>query len=167
MFVRGMALELLAAGRGRHEDAADMLKPVIDSWVSAGQRNIADILRASRVRSLIACGKLDDAREIVDLALEQLDAKVQGPRVATFLRESALIRLRQKDTKKAMTELSKARKLFANGGNRREEALTLHRIAHAALDEGNVKLATKRAKECLELANTIQHARAIALAREL
>lgn len=161
------AKALLAAGRGRHEEAADMLKPVIDSWASAGQRNIADVLRASRVRSLIACGKLDDAREIVDLALEQLDAKVQGPRVATFLRESALIRLRQKDTKKAMTELSKARKLFAKGGNRREEAITLHRIAHAALDEGNVKLATKRAKECLELANTIQHARAIALAREL
>ena len=161
------AKALLEAGRGHHEQASTMLIPVIETWEQVGQRNIADILRAQRVRSLIACNDLGRAHELVEEALERLDPKVEAPRVASFLRESALIRLRRKDAKKAMAELSQARKLFAAGGNRREEALTLYRIAHAAIDEGDVALATERVKEALALAKKIKHTRVIAQCREL
>jgi tetratricopeptide (TPR) repeat protein len=161
------AKALLEAGRGHHDVAADQLVAVIDAWQSAGQRNIADILRAQRVRSLIACNQIDKARDLVQEALTRLDAKTEAPRVAAFLRESALIRLRRKDVGKAMAELASARKLFAAGGNRREEALTLYRIAHAALEEGDTELAGERVNEALALARKIKHTRVIALCREL
>ena len=130
----------------------------------AGQWNIVDMLRAQQVRSLIACGRLDEAREIVDDALKRLDRKSAAPRVAAFLRESALIRLRRKEVDQAMAELAEACKLFSEGGNRREEALTLHRISHAAREEGDLELAKARAQEALELGRKIGHSRAIALA---
>jgi tetratricopeptide (TPR) repeat protein len=161
------AKALLEAGRGHHEQAAAMLVPVIENWETVGQRNLADLLRAQRVRSLIASNNLDKARSLVDEALARLDAKSAAPRVASFLRESALIRLRRKDAKKAMAELTQARKLFAKGGNRREEAVTLHRIARAALDEGDIPLATARCDEALALAKKIKHPRVIAQCREL
>ena len=44
------------------------------------------------------------------------------------------------DVRKAMAELAQARKLFARGGNRRAEAMTLHLIPHAALDEDDLEL---------------------------
>lgn len=158
---------MLEAGRGNHEAAVGILPRVIDLWVGAGQQAIADILRAQLVRSRVATGEVDGAQEIVDEALSRLDPNVAGPRVAMFRREAGLIRLRRKDSKGAQRDLSTARKLFAAGGNRREEVLTLHRLAHAALDLGNVPVAQKRAKEVLTLAREIKHERAIALAREL
>jgi tetratricopeptide (TPR) repeat protein len=161
------ARALLEAGRGRHKEASVMLERVVEVWNSAGQRAIADILRAQLVRSLIASNDLDKARGIVDTALERLDPKSAAPRVASFLRESALVRLRRKDVERAMQELAEARKLFAKGGNRREEALTLYRIAYAAFEEGDMQLATSRAKEALSLARKIKHPRVIALCREL
>ena len=158
---------MLDAGRGNHEDAIAVLPRVIDLWVGAGQQAIADILRAQLVRSRVALGDVDGAQKIVDEALGRLDPTIAGPRVAMFRREAGLIRLRNKDSKGALSELSKARKLFGAGGNRREEVLTLHRLAHAALDLGDVPAAQKRAKEVLTLAREIKHERAIALAREL
>lgn len=161
------AKALCEAGRGHHGPAATALARVVEAWDSAGQRAIADVLRAQQVRSLIASGRLDEARKIVDDALKRLDAKSAAPRVASFLRESALIRLRRKDVKTAMEELTEACKLFSKGGNRREEALTLYRIAHAAFEEGDEKLASERAADALALGRRIKHSRAIALAREL
>lgn len=161
------AKAMLEAGRGRHETAASMFPSVIELWESAGQHNIADVLRAHYVRSLIAQGRLDDARSTVDAALARLDEKTAAPRVGTFLRESALIRLRRRDVKKAMSELAQARKLFERGGNRREEALTLHRIGHAALEEGDFDLSRERANEAYALAKKIKHDRALALSTEL
>lgn len=161
------ARALLESGRGRHKEASSMLERVVDAWDAAGQRAIADVLRAQLVRSLIASNDLDKARKIVDAALERLDPSSAAPRVASFLRESALVRLRRKDVERAMTELAEARKLFAKGGNRREEALTLYRIAHAAFEEGDMELASSRAKEALTLARKIKHPRVIALCREL
>lgn len=161
------ARALLDAGRGHHREAASQLLRVVDAWEAAGQRAIADILRAQLVRSLIACGDIDQAEAMVRKTLKRLDANTAAPRVATFLRESALIRLRRKDIATAMEELSQARKLFGKGGNRREEALTLHRIAHAALDEGDFALAEERAQDALKLARSIKHQRAAALAREV
>ncbi len=161
------AKALVAAGRGRHREASSMLVRVIDAWDTAGQRAIADILRAQLVRSLIACGQIVPAEKLVTKTLARLDAKVAAPRVAALLRESALIRLRRKDVKKAMADFAQARKLFSQGGNRREEALTLHRIAHAALGEGDLELAEKTAAEALSLAKQIKHQRAYALAREV
>ncbi|MEZ4271518.1 MAG: hypothetical protein R3C68_08825 [Myxococcota bacterium] len=161
------ARALLEAGRGGHREAATALARVVEVWDAAGQRAIADVIRAQLVRSLIACGELDEAERIVTTALARLDPKTASPRVAAFLRESALIRLRRKDVKKAMQELGEARKLFAEGGNRREEALVVYRIAHAALEIGDVELAATNAKEVLSLAQKIKHTRAIGLAREL
>ncbi len=161
------AKALLEVGRGHHDTAAAMLARVIEVWQTSGARNITDILRAQRIRSLIACNELDKASEAVDEALARLDPKVEAPRVASFLRESALIRLRRKDVKRAMAELGQARRLFAKGGNRREEALTLYRIAHAALEEGDIELATASVKEASGLARKIKHTRVIALCREL
>ena len=84
-----------------------------------------------------------------------------------MLQERALIALRRQHVDAAMTDLAQARKLFAEGGLRRQEALTLHRIAHAALDEGNVELASERAQEASALAEAIHHARVVALCQEL
>lgn len=158
---------LLEAGRGHHEEAAKLLTRVVETWEAAGQRTIAGSLKAQLVRSLIACGKLDEAEAIVTRSLAELDPETNAPRVASLLRESALIRLRRHDPERALTELSRACQLFAKGGNRREEALTLHRIAHAALDEGKVDMAAAKASEAFALANEIKHARARALATEL
>ncbi|MBI5511767.1 MAG: hypothetical protein HY903_23675 [Deltaproteobacteria bacterium] len=161
------ARALLDAGRGKHLAAAEQLARVIEVWDSSAQRGVADILRAQEVRSLIAANELDRARTLVDAALKRLDVKTQAPRVAIFLRESALIRLRRKDVRHAMAELAEARKLFAKGGNRREEALTLYRIAHAALEEGDVPLADARAAEAMALAKKIKHTRVIAQCLDL
>lgn len=161
------ARSLLEAGRGNHEGAVAIYPQVVEMWDEAGQQNIADMVRAQQVRSLIALGRLEDAEAIVQEALGRLDPQSAAPRVAIFLRESALIRLRRKDVKRAMAELTQARKLLAGGGNRREEALTLYRIAHAALEEGDLGLARERAAEALALARKIKHTRAIALAVEL
>lgn len=161
------ARALLQAGRGHHEEAATSLPVVISEWREAGQGGVADLLRAQLVRSLIAIDRLDRAQELVNDALERLDPVVAAPRVATFLRESALLHLRRREPKEALDELSQARKLFAQGGNRREEALTLHRIAHAALEEGDLELAEKSATEALELGQRIKHNRAVALAQEV
>lgn len=158
---------LLEAGRGHHEQAANILSRVVDLWDSSGQKSTADVLRAQWVRSLIATGKLEEAHQIVQKALQRLDAKTAAPRVAIFLRESALIHLRRKEVKRAMDELAQARKYFAQGGNRREEVLTLYRIGHAALEDGDIKLASERAEEALALGKKIKHARAVALAKEL
>jgi tetratricopeptide (TPR) repeat protein len=161
------ARALLDAGRGKHQTAAEQLARVIEVWDSSAQKAVADILRAQEVRSLIAANNLDQARLLVDQALKRLDVNTQAPRVAMFLRESALIRLRRKDVKRAMEELTEARKLFARGGNRREEALTLYRIAHAAFEEGDIELAQARVDEADELAKKIKHARAIAQCMDL
>ena len=161
------ARAMLVAGKGQHGEAAPMFARVVDAWEMAGQRAIADVIRASQVRSLIASGQLDKAEDIVKSALARLTSKTASPRVASFLRESALIKLRRKQQKKAMADLEQARKLFGAGGNRREEALTLHRIAHAALWEGDLKLATSKAKEVISLAKKIKHDRALALGREI
>ncbi len=161
------ARALLDAGRGKHAAAAEQLARVIEVWDSAAQRALADILRAQQVRSLIAANELDSARTLVDAALKRLDVRTQAPRVAMFLRESALIRLRLKDVKAAMGELAQARKLFGKGGNRREEALTLYRIAHAAFEEGDLDLAQKSAQEALELGRKIKHARVVAQCLDL
>ncbi|MEO0459350.1 MAG: AAA family ATPase [Myxococcota bacterium] len=161
------AKTMLVAGRGHHEEAGRMFPQVIELWESAGQYSIADVLRANYVRSLIAMDRLDDARAEVDAALERLDEKTAAPRVATFLRESALIRLRRRDVKKAMSELTRARKLFQVGGNRREEAVTLNRIAHAALEEGDFDLSRERVAEANALATKIKHDSAIAMSTEL
>ncbi len=161
------AKALLAAGRGQHDEAIKALPAIISSWERVYHGAVADLLRAQYIRSLIAIGDLDAAREEIDSALKRSDPKTAAPRVAMFLRESAILRLRRKDGERAMKEFSRARTLFGKGGNRREEALTLHRIAHAAVDEGDLKLARKRADECLELAKQIKHARAIALAQEV
>ncbi|MBI3178831.1 MAG: hypothetical protein HYZ27_04180, partial [Deltaproteobacteria bacterium] len=120
------AKALLEFGRGRHRTAAEQLERVIEAWDGAGQHAIADVLRCQQIRALIASSDLDKARQLVDASLARLDAKTAAPRVASFLRESALIRLRRKEVARAMTELAQARKLFAQGGNRREEALTLY-----------------------------------------
>ncbi|MEE8408715.1 MAG: tetratricopeptide repeat protein, partial [Myxococcota bacterium] len=161
------ARALLEAGRGHHKEAAVMLERVVDLWDGSGQRAIADTLRAQLVRSLIASDNLEKARQIVDESLARLDDKTAAPRVASFLRESALIRLRNREVKRAMSELTQARKLFAKGGNRREEALTLYRIAHAAREQGDLDAAASHVKEALVLARKIKHARVIALCREL
>ncbi|MEO1482231.1 MAG: AAA family ATPase [Myxococcota bacterium] len=161
------AKAMLEAGRGQHESASRMFPQVIELWESAGQYNIADVLRAHHVRSLIAMNRLDDATAEVNSALDRLDEKTAAPRVGTFLRESALIRLRRREVKKAMGELAKARKLFQVGGNKREEALTLHRIAHAAFEEGDFDLSRERVKEAYALAKKIKHDRAIAMSTEL
>ena len=161
------ARALLEAGRGHHEAAAELLPRVIEAWELSGQRSIAAHLRAQLVRSLLAVGRIDDASRIVDAVLAEVDVKTQAPRAAAFLRESALLRLHRKDTRRAMAELAQACKLFAQGGNRREEAHTLYRIAHAALDEGDLALAKSRVAEALALARKIKHPRVEALAREL
>ncbi|MEK7706303.1 MAG: hypothetical protein AAB426_15185, partial [Myxococcota bacterium] len=161
------ARALLEAGRGQHDTAATALTSVVEMWEEAGQVATADTLRAQQVRSLIATGELPKAREIVDAALARLDARTAAPRVASFLRESALLHLRAKEVKEAMQELAQARKLFAAGGNRREEALTLYRIAHAALEEGDVELARARAREAVALARKIRHMRVLVLSREI
>ena len=161
------ARALLDAGRGKHQTAAEQLARVIEVWDSSAQKAVADILRAQEVRSLIAANNLDQARTLVDAALKRLDVKTQAPRVAMFLRESALIRLRRKDVRRAMEELTEARKLFATGGNRREEALTLYRIAHAAFEEGDIELAQARVDEAEELARKIKHARVMAQCQDL
>ncbi len=161
------AKALLEFGRGHHRVAAEQLERVIEAWDGAGQHAIADVLRCQQIRALIASSDLDKARELVDASLARLDPHTAAPRVASFLRESALIRLRRKEVARAMSELAQAQKLFAQGGNRREEALTIYRIAHAALDEGDVKLAASRAEDALALGRKIKHARVVALAREL
>jgi len=161
------ARALLEAGRGHHEVAVELLPKVIDAWDVSGQRAIAATLRSQLVRSLIAVGRIDEATRIVDEVLAEVDIKTQAPRAAAFLRESALLRLRRKDTKRAMAELGQACKLFAQGGNRREEAHTLYRIAHAALDEGDLALAKSSGDEALTLARKIKHPRVEALTREL
>jgi tetratricopeptide (TPR) repeat protein len=161
------ARALLEAGRGRHKEAASMLSRVVEAWDQSSQRNIADVLRAQQVRSLLASGEIEHAEKIVKDTLARLDPATAAPRVAIFLREGGIIKLRRKDHKRAMEELAQARKLFAKGGNRREEAMTLHRIAHAALEEGDLDVAQERADEALALARKIKHTRAIALAREL
>ena len=161
------AQALLEAGRGHHDKAAALLIRVVDTWEAAGGESMAGGLKAQLIRSLIACGKLDDAEATVVKALKGLDPEVHGARMGSLLRERALIHLRRGEPGKAMEELAQARALFAKGGNRREEALTLHRIAHAALDEGNIDLAAEKAAEALDLATKIKHARAKALAREL
>ncbi len=158
---------MIQSGRGQHDEAVRMFPQVIELWESAGQYSIADVLRSNYVRALTALDRLDDARAEVDAVLDRLDEKTAAPRVATFLRESALIRLRRREVKKAMSELAKARKLFQAGGNRREEALTLHRIAHAAFEEGDFDLSRERIKEAATLAKRIKHDRAIALSTEL
>lgn len=161
------ARALLEAGRGRHRIAADALDAVVRMWSKAGQHQIADYLRAQQVRSLIACDKIDEAEQIITSSLHRLDERVAAPRVATFLREQALIRLRRKEVPAALGDLSRARELFAKSHQRGEEALTLHRIARAAVEEGNLVLGEKSATEALELAHAIKHARAIALALEV
>ena len=158
---------VLEAGRGRHSTAVEELPEMIESWDAAGQNSIADILRSQLVRSLIASGDIGSAETIVGTALERLGEKTAGPRRAVFLRESALIRLRRHENELAMEELNKACKLFVKAGNRREEVLTLHRIAHAGLDQGDIELADERAKQALSLAKRIKHERAIALAKEV
>ncbi|MEE2962025.1 MAG: hypothetical protein VYA34_14920 [Myxococcota bacterium] len=157
----------LEAGRGKHREVCEGIGRVVEMWTSAGQQNIADILRAQWVRSLVVIGKVEKAQEIADAAMARLDPKISGPKVAVFKRESALIKLRQGQTNEALEELSAARALFNEGGNRREEVLTLHRLSHAALDLGDLELATKHSDEVLNLANEIKHERAIALAYEL
>ena len=62
--------------------------------------------------------------------------------------------------------LAQACKLFAQGGNRREEAHTLYRIAHAAFEEGDLDTARARLSESRTLAERIKHTRVIALCRE-
>ncbi len=161
------ARALLEAGRGHHSEAAEMLPKCIESWELAASPDVADTLRTQLVRSLLALGKIDEASEIVDSTLARLDAKTAAPRIAAFLREGALIRLKKKDVKRAMQELAQANKLFAQGGNRRDEAHTLVRIAQAALEDGDLELAKARAAEALELAQKIRHTRVAALAREL
>ncbi len=161
------ARALLEAGRGRHDAAADLLTRAVEAWQGTGQLGVTESLRAQLVRSLISTGQVDAASEIVADALARLDTKSAAPRVAAFLRESALIRLRRKEVKQAMSELAQACKLFAQGGNRREEALTLYRIAHAAFEEGDIELAKSRAAQALQLATKIKHTRAVALAREI
>ena len=161
------AQALLEAGRGHHDKAAALLMRVVDTWEAAGGESMTASLKAQLIRSLIACGKLDEAEATVVKSLKGLDPEVHGARMGSLLRERALIHLRRGEPEKAMEELAQARALFAKGGNRREEALTLHRIAHAALDEGNIDLAAEKAAEALDLATQINHARAKALAREL
>ncbi|MBN1961389.1 MAG: hypothetical protein JW841_10620 [Deltaproteobacteria bacterium] len=161
------AKALLEVGRGRHEAAAEMLPRVVEMWDASGPRTVADMLRTHLIRSYIAINRINEASRIVDESLARLDPKTAAPRVAMFLRESALIRLRRKDSKQAIAELSQACKLFNAGGNRREESHTLYRIAHAAFEEGEVALAKERAKEALALANRIKHSRVVALGSEL
>lgn len=161
------AKTMLLIGRGHHDEAARMFPSVIELWESASQHSIADVLRASYVRSLIALGRLDDARREVDAVLDRLDEKTAAPRIASFLRESALIRLRRREVKKAMTELAHARRLFQAGGNRREEAVTLNRIARVALEEGDFESSRQRVAEASALAKAIQHDGAIAMATEI
>lgn len=158
---------LLEAGRGHHDKAAELLAQVVETWDAAGQRTLAGGLKAQLIRSLIACDRLDAAAEIVTRSVQALAGRADSPHLASLLRESALLNLRRGNPDKAMQELAQARAIFAAGGNRREEALTLHRIAHAALDEGNVELAAQKAAEAYELANRIKHARAKALVCEL
>lgn len=157
----------LNAGRGQNEEAAKLYADVIPQWDEAGQPSIADVLRAQYVRVLIALGRFDEAEKLLTQALQRLDRDSAGPRVAIFLRESALLLLRRGDLKKAQAQLADARKLFAAGGNKREEALTLHRIAQAAHEEANLELASKSVEEALGLARKIKHERAIALSQEM
>jgi tetratricopeptide (TPR) repeat protein len=163
----GAARALLEAGRGHHEEAVAMFSKVLEAWEGSGQRAVTDMLKARLVRSLIATGKIDEASTMVDEALTRLDPKTASFRVAAFLRESALIRLKRKDPKRAISELTQACKLFAQGGNRREEAHTLYRIAHASFEDGDMATCEARVKEALELAQRIRHTRVVALAREL
>ncbi len=163
----GAARALLEAGRGHHEAAVELLTKVLEAWEGSGQRAVTDMLKARLVRSLIATGRIDEASAIVEEAMKRLDPKTASFRLASFLRESALIRLKRKDGKRALSELTQACKLFAQGGNRREEAHTLYRIAHAALEEGDRETAESKAKEALELAQKIKHLRVVALVREL
>jgi tetratricopeptide (TPR) repeat protein len=160
------AKALLEVGRGNHREAAILLARAVEAWEVAGQRAIGDILRAQLVRSLIAIGDHERAEKLVRAALKRLDTKTAGARAAIFLRESALLRLAARDGKRAMAELAEARKLFSGAGNRREEALTLHRIARAALEQGDLDLAEARAEEALTLGRTIKHQRVMALAKE-
>lgn len=158
---------MLEAGRGHHERAATLLARVVDAWEAAGQRTIAGTLNAQLVRSLIASDKLAQAESIVRRAMSGAAASGNTVFLASLKREQALIRLRRGEVEAAITDLAEARQLFAKANNRREEALTLHRIGYAALDEGNVKLAKEKASETYALATKIKHARAKALAREL
>ena len=158
---------LLMIGRGQHDKAAVALAAVVEAWEQRGEIAVADMLRAQQVRSFIACDDLERAQAIVSDTLERLDVKTAAPRVATFLRESALIHLRRQNAKMALDELAQAATLFAKGGNRREEALTLHRIAHAAFEQGDLELASARATETIALARLIKHARVLALALEV
>ncbi|MBC7793101.1 MAG: AAA family ATPase, partial [Clostridia bacterium] len=157
----------LLAGRGQNEEAAKLYGDVVIAWDEAGQPSIADVLRAQHVRVLIALARFDEAEVILTQTLQRLDRASAGPRVAVFLRESALLLLRRGDLKKAQAQLGEARKLFAAGGNKREEALTLHRIAQAAYEEANIELAATSAEEAVVLARKIKHERAIALVLEL
>lgn len=161
------AKALLEVGRGHWEMAVEMLPRVVETWDVSGPRTVADMLRAQLVRSYISVGRIDEATQIVNESLERLDPKTAAPRVAMFLRESALIHLRAHDGKRAMAELAQSCKLFAQGGNRREEAHTLYRIAHAAFDEGDLDTARARLSESRTLADRIKHTRVIALCREL
>lgn len=157
----------LLAGRGQNEDAAKVYAEVVKAWDEAGNPNIADVLRAQQVRVLMALGRADEAEAIIKDVLSRLDRESAGPRVGVFLRESALLHMRRGDVKKAQAQLAEARKLLAAGGNRREEALTLHRISQAAYEEANMELAAERAAEALTLARQIKHDRATALALEM
>jgi tetratricopeptide (TPR) repeat protein len=160
------AQALLAAGRGLHREASSQLLRAVDAWESAGLRSTADILRAHLVRSLLACGEVERAEHIVEKTLARLSPD-DAVRRASFLRESALVHLHHKRHKKAMVEFTQARQLFLKTGNRREEVLTLHRIARAALLGGDMKLARDSGTEALSLSKKIKHSRAIALAQEI
>ena len=163
----GVLVGLLEAGQGHHEKAVTALTLAVQDAEAAGDRPIVGRLRAQLIRSLIACAKLDEAYALVEHDMQGLDPKTHAPRLAALLRESALIRLRRRDPERAMQELAQASQLFAQSGNRREEAVTLHRIAHAALEEGQLDLAAEKAAEALQLATHINHARTRALATEL
>ncbi|MBJ80084.1 MAG: hypothetical protein CMH60_02080 [Myxococcales bacterium] len=158
---------LLKVGRSQHEEAAAELVRVIQLWEQAGQVVTADILRAYQVRSLLACGEVDAATQIVKECLEKLKGSGASTRLAIFLRESALLNLRNKKVKKALTQLDEAQKTFAKSGNRREEAHTLYRIAYASFEEANLEEAHDRCTQALKLAKKIKHTRVIALAQEL
>ncbi|MDP7039901.1 MAG: hypothetical protein QGI45_12130 [Myxococcota bacterium] len=158
---------LLKVGRSQHEEAATELVRVIQLWEQAGQLITADILRAYQVRSLIASGQVESAKSIVNDSLQKLKNANASPRLAIFLRESALISLREKNVKQALSQLDEAQKLFAKSGNRREEAHTLYRMAYASFEEANQEEAENRCTQALKLAKKIKHARVIALAQEL
>ena len=161
------AQALLEAGRGHHDKAASLLEKVVQSWRAAREQSLTGKLQAQWIRSLIACDRLDEAQAHVEQALSELNPQQHGPHIAALLRETALIQLRRGSADTAMELLGQARDLFAKTGNKREEAQTLQRIAHAALDEGNVELATQTTDEAMQLATQINHFQVQARAHEL